>query len=209
MIRARPICTRETLPTVTHDHARKWSSVFAVVFHRIVSFKTFTCQTRASISLIIALKAPKVWLLFFLTFFNWDLAEQLIRNSDPHYPKSESDCNGAYGSPPEYNGSYFIYNEWGQWGISHVPLEGGVSRSIKARPDYYTPAYFSVNHCAHHSTRQMKRKDVAKRTITVDGVEFTVAMRLTVTRMQVTVTFDLVFELLNFCKRPWTFAFLP
>ena len=51
--------------------------------------------------------------------------------TDHHFPKPTSICHGAYGSPPEFNGSYFIYNEWGQWGISHVPLEFGTKGGVR------------------------------------------------------------------------------
>lgn len=54
---------------------------------------------------------------------NWNLDTK-------HLPRNLSACHGIYGSPPEYMGTYYMYEDYNIWGISHVPVSGGVSKNI-------------------------------------------------------------------------------
>ena len=48
-----------------------------------------------------------------------------------HLPRNLSACHGIYGSPPEYMGTYYMHEDYNIWGISHVPVSGGVSTKSK------------------------------------------------------------------------------
>ena len=70
--------------------------------------------TEGMLSIVVALKSlPQNW------------------NSDTkHLPRNLSACHEIYGSPPEYMGTYYMYEDYNIWGISHVPVSGGVSLNI-------------------------------------------------------------------------------
>ena len=70
-----------------------------------------------------------------------------IQSGSAHYPKQQSVCHGTYGSPPEFSGTYSMEQDYGIWGISHVPVSGKDSGHFLFWPQMtsYTPKTYKID----------------------------------------------------------------
>ena len=71
-----------------------------------------------------------------------------------------------------------MHEDYNMWGISHVPVSGGVSIKIllytQNRLAGNNRYWSSVNQCVHRETLQWKVKSAMKKITAVLGAEFTV-----------------------------------